>query len=119
MRFNLQYLPESQVAVALECVVMVCSMCGGGKKALKCENEQIFAHSFPHLLPPPHDQWLDGTDPPCKHYKLESPILKHQYQIVGTAWWNPCRQKYMNEYFEIEMSTFIGGRKEAVPKRKK
>ncbi len=86
MRFNLQYLPESQVAVALECVVMVCTMCGGGKKALKCENEQTFAHSFPHLLPPPHDQWLDGTDPPWKHYKLESnpetPVPDCWYSLV-------------------------------------
>jgi hypothetical protein len=52
-------------------------MCDGEKKFLKCENEHIFAHSFPHLLPSPHDQWLDGIDPPSKHYKLKNPILKH------------------------------------------
>jgi hypothetical protein len=73
MWFNLQYLPKSQVVVAFQCVVMVCTMCGDGKKSLNCENEHIFAHSFP----PPHDQWLDGIDPHWKHYKLESPILKH------------------------------------------
>ncbi len=55
---------KSQVVVALWCIAMVCTMCSGGKKSLKCENELIFAHSFPHLLPPPHDQWLDGTNPP-------------------------------------------------------
>ncbi len=84
MWFNLQYLLESQVIVTFKCVIMVCTICGGENKFLKCENEHMFAHNFLHFLSP-HDQWLDGINPPWKHYKLDSPILKHQYHIVDTT----------------------------------